>query len=274
METVAIEGTWRCCLATWQSLLVPEPGNPCLEVPSMHEAGPPFLQTQQVAGAVGWLGCGHQAGQWSTTGTETADSSGWPQPHHRPQTLTPVISGVPGRPYTYRYAYTHFRRHARTQTRTYEQRCIPSPALYARRQNRIRHTLRHLQGQARRSLQTSGREQDPEEDQEISGQAEERGGGRRNRARSLGLKGGKDLDEEELLEKEAGWGGAGEGGATGGGVGLTGLKLWAQGTHREWACPASWQRPDCALLSPCQRRPVRETVRVKVTMPRVLSNCI
>lgn len=57
--TLAIEGTWRCCLATWQSLLVPEPGNPCLEVPSVHEAGPPFLQTQRVAGALGWLGCGH-----------------------------------------------------------------------------------------------------------------------------------------------------------------------------------------------------------------------
>ena len=46
---------------------------------------------------------------------------------------------------------------------------------------------------------------------------------------------------------------------------LTGLKLWAQGTHGEWVCPASWRRPDCALLSPCRRCPVREMARVKVT---------
>ena len=56
-----------------------ETGNPCMEVPSMHEAGPAFLQAERVVGTLGWLGCGHQAGQWSATRTETADSTGWLQ---------------------------------------------------------------------------------------------------------------------------------------------------------------------------------------------------
>ena len=79
--TVAVEGDRRSRLASWQALLVPEPGNPCLEVPSMHEAGPAFLQAERVVGTLGWLGCGHQAGQWSATRTETADSTGWLQSH-------------------------------------------------------------------------------------------------------------------------------------------------------------------------------------------------
>ena len=80
---------------------------------------------------------------------------------------------------------------------------IPLLALSARRQTKIRHALRHLEGQAGRSLETSSLKQDPEEDQEVSGWEEERGGGRRNRARSQRLKCGKDLGEKELLEKEA-----------------------------------------------------------------------
>lgn len=93
----------------------------------------------------------------------------------------------------------------------------------------------------------------------MSGWEEERGGGRRNRARSQRLKCGKDLGEKELLEKEAGWGEAGPGwshhrrGEAD--------RIEVQGTHGEWVCPASWRRPDCALLSPCHRRPVREKRR-------------
>ena len=79
--TVAVEGARRSSLASWQVLLVPEPGNPCLEVPSTHKAGPAFLQAERVVGTLGWLGCGHQAGQWSATRTETADSTGWLQSH-------------------------------------------------------------------------------------------------------------------------------------------------------------------------------------------------
>lgn len=79
--TVAVEGARRSSLASWQALLVPEPGNPCLEVPSTHEAGPAFLQAERVVGTLGWLGCGHQAGQWSATRTKTADSTGWLQSH-------------------------------------------------------------------------------------------------------------------------------------------------------------------------------------------------
>ena len=79
--TMAVEGARRSNLASWQVLLVPEPGNPCLEVPSTHEAGPAFLQAEQVVGTLGWLGCGHQAGQRSSTRTETADSTGWLQSH-------------------------------------------------------------------------------------------------------------------------------------------------------------------------------------------------
>ena len=36
------------------------------------------------------------------------------------------------------------------------------------------------------------------------------------------------------------------------------MELFAWETHGEWACPASRQRPDCALLSPCHRCPVCE----------------
>ena len=79
--TVSVEGARRSHLASWPALLVPEPGNPCGEVPSTHEAGPAFLQAEQVVGTLGWLGCGHQAGQWSATRTEIADSTGWLQLH-------------------------------------------------------------------------------------------------------------------------------------------------------------------------------------------------
>ena len=79
--TVTVEGVRRSSLASWHALLVPEPGSPCLEVPSRHEAGPAFLQAERVVGTLGWLGCGHQAGQWSATRTETADSTGWLQSH-------------------------------------------------------------------------------------------------------------------------------------------------------------------------------------------------
>ena len=62
--TVAVEGTGRSGSVPWQGHLVPEPGNPRPEVPSVHEAGPTFLQVERVAGAfLGWPGSGHQAGQ-------------------------------------------------------------------------------------------------------------------------------------------------------------------------------------------------------------------
>ena len=44
--TVAMEGARRSSLVPRQALLVPEPGNPCLEVTSVHEAGPAFLQAE------------------------------------------------------------------------------------------------------------------------------------------------------------------------------------------------------------------------------------
>ena len=69
--------------------------------------------------------------------------------------------------------------------------------------------MRHPEGQARRSLETCDLEWDLEEDQEVSGLAEERGTGGRSRARSKGLNCGKELGEEELLGGPgAGWGAA------------------------------------------------------------------
>ena len=111
------------------------------------------------------------------------------------------------------------------------------------RQNRSRHALRCLEGQAGRSLETCGLERDPEEDHEVSCLAEERGGGERSRARSLGLKCGKHLGEEELLEKEAGRGGAGRGEATRGAE--RGLQGWScgPGEHTEAGLSSCMAKP-------------------------------
>ena len=51
--TVAVEVARRSNLTSCQALLVPEPENPCLEVPSTHEAGPAFLQAERVVGNLG-----------------------------------------------------------------------------------------------------------------------------------------------------------------------------------------------------------------------------
>ncbi|XP_045020287.1 uncharacterized protein LOC123465373 [Bubalus bubalis] len=61
------------------------------------------------------------------------------------------------------------------ETRTYEQRRFPSLALSARRQNRSRHALRCLEGQAERSLETCGLERDRREEQEAVAAGHESG---------------------------------------------------------------------------------------------------
>ena len=161
----------------------------------VEEAAPAFLKTEQVAGALGWLGYGHQAGHWSATGPETTDRFRWlTLAAPRPQTLKPLISGV--------YGFRYPRMHTVIQLRIYVNTHVP--ALSARKQNRSRHEWRCLEGQAGRVLK-----QDLEENQELSSRVEELCVGGRSRARCKGLKPGKDLLEEELLEKGEGRGGVG-----------------------------------------------------------------
>lgn len=133
--------------------------------------------------------------------------------------------------------------------------------------------MRRAEGQAARRFETGGVERHPEEDQEVGGGAgrKRRGGavanswggagggaGRRWEERGeeyLGRKCGKELGEEELLEKEAELRRSGaelgkKPGRCGAGAELTGMELGPLGTHGGWARPAQWRRPGSALLSP------------------------
>ena len=62
--TVAVEGTRRYSLAAWQVLLVAEPGGPARRyLLHMKQVPPACKQSERVMGALGWPGCGNQAGQ-------------------------------------------------------------------------------------------------------------------------------------------------------------------------------------------------------------------
>ena len=112
----------------WLGRLAGAPGRRALKshpvVLFAEEAGPAFLKTEQVAGALGWLGYGHQAGHWSATEPETTDRFRrltLAAPH--PQTLKPLISGV--------YGFRYPRMHTVTQARIYVKTHVP--ALSARK---------------------------------------------------------------------------------------------------------------------------------------------
>ena len=105
---VAVEGIRKCGLAAWQVLLVTEPGNPCLEILSMHKAGPAFLQAVSHGPLWdGWVVASRQD-IGPPPGPETADRfQQLSLTAKHPQTLQHLFSGVYGFPYPLMHAGTH-----------------------------------------------------------------------------------------------------------------------------------------------------------------------
>ena len=87
-----------------------------------------------------------------------------------PQTLTPVISGAYGFPYS--CGHTGMQAHSYINTYVaHMNKGIPSLALSARRQTKIHHALSCLEGQAGRSLEKGSLEHDQEQDPEVREEA-------------------------------------------------------------------------------------------------------